>query len=319
MIKTLLLPVMVMFLFSGCYRDSEEFLVTGREGDISSFFNSVQTLHKTTSFNADQDFVIIEPDNSIVEIPANAFEDSQGNVVSNKLVYLDYLMLKDKGLLVMYDKPTISNGQLLETGGVFHFEAWNEERTEQYFLRDNYFLAVSSSSDEQVNGMKLFYGEGNTGEFNWNEVTSNWAEVTIDEWVFQDSTQIVDGVGYSFLVDELTWINCDVFNDIPDNQKTSACVEMPETYTNTNTAVFAIFTDIESVLGLQGSPTTKKFCDSYNAMPIGYNVTFITISALGSDVYYFGMKNALIQENHEEFITPEEKTLQEILDILAMF
>jgi len=73
------------------------------------------------------------------------------------------------------------------------------------------------------------------------------------------------------------------------------------------------------VVALQGNPDLKQFCEPYSQMPIGYDVPFISISALGNDVYYFGMKNAVIEEDHYELIIPEQKTLQEILDILGMF
>jgi len=227
--------------------------------------------------------------------------------------------LKDKGLLVLNNKPTISNGQLLESGGVFKFDALRVSDGEQLFLRDGYGISVKTTSETQLPNMQLFTGGEDDFGFNWDVVNAGWGDVQINEWAFQDSSEVIEGVGYEFLVESLDWINCDVFYDIPDDEKTGACVVLPEIYTNLNTAVFVIFTDINSVTGLYGTPETMKFCDPYNSIPIGYDVTFITISAMGNDEYHFGMKNALITDNHEETIVPEVKTLEEILDILGMF
>jgi hypothetical protein len=83
--------------------------------------------------------------------------------------------------------------------------------------------------------------------------------------------------------------------------------------------VFTIFNDINSVTTLVGEADTMMFCDPYAAIPIGYDVTFICISAMGPDLYHFGMKNAVISDNHVDQIVPEERTLEEILDILGMF
>lgn len=319
-ILRLWLPFAAICIFlSGCYQDAEYFIKEGSSGAIEQFFDAVQTLESTTTINSNAETNIITEDNSIITIPANAFQDANGNVVNNENVQFEYLVIKDKGVLVMYNKPTISDGLLLESGGVFYFEASNPTTNEDYQLRDGYSILVRSIDPNPQSGMELFTGEERGIEYNWNTVDAEWGDVMISEWVFQDSNQVIDGFGYEFLVDSLTWINCDVFYDLPDDQKTSACVTLPEIYTNQNTIVFGIFTDINSVVGLYGDPQTKKFCDNYEAMPIGYDITFVSISVMGNDIYHFGMKSAVISDNHEEFIAPEVKTLEEILDLLGMF
>lgn len=319
-ILRLWLPFAAICIFlSGCYRDAEYFIKEGSSGDIEQFFDAVQTLETITAINPNTETNIITADNTILTIPASAFQDINGNVVNSETIDFEYLVIKDKGLLVMYNKPTISDGILLESGGVFYFEARNPESNETFYLREGYSILVRSIDPNPQNGMELFTGEEMGAEYNWNTIENDeWGDVMISEWGFQDST-IIEGFGYEFLVDSLTWINCDVFYDLPDDQKTSACVTLPEIYTNQNTVVFGIFTDINSVIGLYGNPDTEKFCDNYDAVPIGFNITFVSISVMGNDIYHFGMKSAVISENHEEFIVPEIKTLEEILDILGMF
>ncbi len=313
----------IIFFLSGCYQDEIEFIPSGTNADIQNFFSAIQTLEDNVLFNVNDGTVIVTDDNSLLHIGPKIFVDANGNLVENSDVRFEYLLIKDKGVLIMYNKPTISDGRLLESGGVFHFEAWNADGTERYYLAPGASIQVQSTSDNPIEGMQLFYGEElSDGEYNWDFIepeSPDWA-VPINEWIFGDSTNMfIDGFGYDFLIDSLTWINCDIFNDISDDLKTMACVELPEQYTNQNTVVFAVFTDINSVVALQGDPNLKMFCEPYSQMPIGYDVTFVSISALGNDEYYFGMKNAVLEENHQEIIFPESKTLQEILDILGMF
>lgn len=325
-ILRLWLPFATICIFlSGCYKDEVYFVKEGSTGAIEQFFDAVQTLETTRTLDNGVTNIITS-DESIITIPADAFEDSNGNVVANENVTLEYLIIKDKGVLVMYNKPTISDGLLLESGGVFYFDAYNKDDTnDAYFLRDGYAIQVRSTDNNPQTGMLLFTGEENGLEYNWNPIPSfnatdpEWVTADATEWVFQDSSEVLDGLGYEFFIDDLDWINCDIFYDLPDDEKTTACVSLPKIYTNENTVVFSIFTDIQSVLGLYGSAETEKFCENYGAMPIGFNVTFVSISAMGNDIYHFGMKSAVITENHEEFITPEVKTLDEILDILGMF
>ncbi len=314
------LPFAIICIFlAGCYQDKDFFILEGTTGNIDQFFSTVQTLEREFTFNVDNGTMIVTADNSILSIPADAFQDANGNVVSNTMVTLEYLLIKDKGLLVMYDKPTISDGRLLESGGVFYFEAYDASTGEQFELREGSSIEVMSVEENPIQGMQLFTGENADPTFNWEEVNDTWGAVQINEWSVLVDSMEVEGVGYEFVVDSMTWINCDVFNNIPDDEKTEVCVSLPEIYTNRNTAVFTIFNDINSVTTLVGEADTMMFCDPYAAIPIGYDVTFICISAMGPDLYHFGMKNAVISDNHVDQIVPEERTLEEILDILGMF
>jgi len=307
---------------SGCYSDNNFFLVTQKAGDIELFFDKVQTKEQTISVNADDGLTIITDRQTIIDIPGGAFEDQSGNTISNAEVLFSYLELKDKGSIVLYNKPTVTGSEIIETGGVFYFSATDASGQNELSLVNGKSINVRTKADNPVDDMELFWGNEEGSRFYWDEADNDpnsWSNVMVSEWVLMDSNMVIEGLGYEFLSDRLEWINCDRFLDIPADQLTSVCVALPENYTNQNTIVFAIFKDINSVVGLFGDADIKMFCDTYEAMPIGYDLDFISITAFVDGTYHYASTSATITANHENSLVPEEKTLQEILDLLGQY
>jgi hypothetical protein len=182
--------------------------------------------------------------------------------------------------------------------------------------------------------MELFYGMreyDNTRQdsiYTWDEADDNpntWDNVAVTEWVaLADSQQIITGFGYECFSDSLKWINFDVFNNIPENERTDVCVTLPEEYGNVNTVVFLVFKDQNSVIALPGNPGTRQFCNYYTqfiqlGVPIGASVSFVVISEQGEDEYFYAKVDAVIEENHQEFIFPQQTPLEVIKTAIMAF
>ena len=320
--KGLPLTIFLIFLL-GCVDDFERFTPYPPEGDIESFYTKVQTLSEIYSVDAEQGGNIITDHRTILTIPASAFMYPDGAIATGA-VEIDFLEIYDKGLMIMYNKPTVSNGRLLESDGVFNISA--TQNGQNLLIRKGYDLRLRVPNEEPNNAMQLFYGGEenieNVDGFNWTPVNRDGSTantIGINEWAWQDSLDNWFDFGYEFFTDSLTWINIDVFKDIPEDQKTDVCVELPEIYTNTNTVTFMVFRDFDSVVSLYGDSESKLFCEPYGLTPIGFNVTFVVISSQGDDTYHFGIADATIVKDHLEYIVPEPKTIEEILDILGMF
>ena len=111
------------------------------------------------------------------------------------------------------------------------------------------------------------------------------------------------GFGYECWSDSLKWINIDLFMDIPEEDRTDVCVDLPEEYGNVNTAVFLIFDDFNGIIHLPGNPETMQFCNYYTqfitvGVPIGAPVKFVVISEQGEDCYHFALSETEIEVNH---------------------
>ncbi|MDQ3015951.1 MAG: hypothetical protein M3R25_04410, partial [Bacteroidota bacterium] len=130
------------------------------------------------------------------------------------------------------------------------------------------------------------------------------------------SQQIITGFGYECFSDSTDWINVDVFFEIPEDQRTDVCVELPEEYTNTNTQVFMVFNDYKSIVMLEGNADLELFCEHYGSTPKGFNVTFVVISELGEDTYLFDAKTTTVGQNHVETLKPVMTPFIEIKNYL---
>ncbi len=317
----ILLPVALMVLVCSC-RDSIDFVAGPITGNVEGFFDNVQTHSKSLSFENSMGAQIITSNFSVITIPSNAFVDNSGAVIEGAIDF-EYIELLDKGLMMLYKVPTTTTASLIESDGVFHLSASHNNSAVK--LDDDVTINIKLPNNNPRDQMELFYGNDSGDGFNWIEADDNpntWENIQISEWVVTDSTtgNGFEGFGYEFEINDLQWINCDIYYDLPNAAKTDVCIQLPEElYNNVNTTVYMVINDINSFAVLQGNPDTKKFCEPYGLTPIGLEVTFVTISEISEDNYHFGTKTATITENFEGLISPEEKSLNEILDILGMF
>lgn len=306
------------FLLSGCVKEYDRFTAYPPTGDISDFFEAIPTTAENKQlFLAENGTVIVTDNRTLIRIPSNALVDLSGNLIQGEVTF-SYKELHTMSELILNNVPTVSDGRLIASAGVFDFRAFQNDN--ELNLKDGKKIRVQLPTQDPKEKMELFYGsEGSSTGFNWEEADMDstiWNNVNLREWEFQDSIQEWFDYGYEFECDQLKWINVDIFVEVPEDQKTSVCVELPEIYNNKNTVVFMVFNDIRSFVNLPGNGDTMKFCEPYGLSPIGYNVTFVTISSLGDDEFHLGVASTTITKDHNQFIVPEAKTISEILAFL---
>lgn len=309
----LCLPFAAVLIFlSGCYKDDVEFVTTGADGEFESFYLDIREPADFVLFNVNDGISLETEDLSRIEVPTQAFVDQNLQVIEDQEVRLEYRFIKEKGELIKYNKPTVSNGELLESGGVFLLEAFNPASMEKYDLNPSKSIRILSSDPNPNEEMALFYGDDSSSSYNWEIYSEN-----VQPSVWGDQSDSTEVLGYEFEMDSLTWVNCDVFSNIPENEQTGLCVELPEIYTNINTMLFVVFKERNSVVSLIGNPDIEQFCDPYELMPIGDEIDIISITSFDNGVYYFGMKNVVLSASTQESIEPERKSIEEINEILS--
>ena len=315
--KSFLFTLTVLFMVS-CAKDIDIFTPNGPIGNIDAFFSKVQSLSTTQEIMAETTFTIVTENETLIHIPDNAFVYLNGDNVQGN-VDIEFIEVLDRSLMMLYKVPTVSGNDLLESDAVYYINATKEGQ--QLKLAEGKYIRFQIPNDDPDNLIQIFYGDEVNEEFNWrlSDPPQGWATLTINEWQWQDLPNSIFGFGYDFEINELNWINVDIFKDVPEDQRTDVCVELPEIYTNKNSIVFMVFNDFNSVVGFVGDPDEMNFCEPYGLTPIGFNVTFVVISEQGDGIYHFGTKGAVIEEHHREFMVPEEKTIEEILDIISQF
>lgn len=301
---------MILFTFS-CVEEFDTFTPLPESIELTSIL-SPEDAYATINFSNDQGISFSTINGTRISVPANAFFINATNA-KNEITF-NYLEIYSKGDKIKFDVPTISNGQLLESDGVFYFDA--KSGNEKASLIPGKQIKVQLLNNQPNPGMELFYGERSEDRFNWNEAdqdSMNTGGIQILEE--RDTTGEVL-IGYEFFTDSLKWINVDVFVDIPKEERTVVCIELPETYNHENTTIYMVFRNYNSVLTLHTEEGSSKFCEPYGATPIGEEVIFVVISKQGEETYHFALMDDVITAGYVADMFPEETPLSEILAAL---
>ncbi len=232
----------------------------------------------------------------------NCCTNTTGQAITGK-VNVEALLIKNKGDMVLMNKPTSSNGQLLVSGGEIFITLHQNGQPLQ--LAPNAWLAIRYADAVPDSKMKLFYGdETNPQQFNW--IPS------------RDSLSATNQF-YEIVSSKLRWINCDYFYDTTGTTRSTVSAHLPFNYTNANTEIFLVFNNIRSVLGMYGDVAEKKFISS--KVPGNLPATVVAISKQGND-YFLGKEQIITGANitlgnQKVSLTPIKTSLADIKAFLA--
>jgi hypothetical protein len=243
--------------------------------------------------SAERGTTLVTPDNVSVEFPANSCT-KQNNQLCTGNLKVEVLVLRKKGEFLLNNVPTVSIGKQLISGGAVQVKV-TQNGEEMKLARNISFRVKFQSAGAPDASMKLFEGKTiGRFQFDWIPVSTAITNApTLRPWA--DSAQQGRTSGYDLLLDRFSWINCDKFSGDSTSLTNKFCVALPDTFTNQNTSVFAVFKDINSVVSLAGVGSTKQFCvpSNYRGLPIGKVVNIISISTI-KDRIYIGKKEVTI-------------------------
>ncbi len=316
---------------NACQKDSNEFIPTGtrtetivaKPGDtafldesklgpidttkplsVEKCQNAIPNIAPfTDTLTAEKGKTITFPDGTIVEIPANVCTNNpDGNKkdACKGQLRVFILVLKTRGELITYNLPTVSEGALLQSGGVVFLQV--TQNGKPVFLQTGSYVKVRYKMPVVYTDMKYFEGDNDINtrlNFDWKLIDDNRGGGSN-----MDSVRLkaVDYTTYQLLITRFTWVNCDRFyaDNTPLSKKLA--VALPDSFSNQNTSVFIAFTDALSVVRLVGDPSKRAFVipGSYKGLPTGKPGIVVTISLLtvkNTDRYYFSATPVTIGDN----------------------
>jgi hypothetical protein len=336
--KNLFYTILALGLFLstvGCDKDNQEFIPTGKETTVLSGTKSPidtavyedesllvsprpadpaqsLTIEKLNdllekpvykdSFTAENGGKIVSPDDVTVEFPANCCKG--GNGVCKGKLDVEILILRTRGEILANDKPTISGGKLLTSGGVVFINV--KQNGVGVTLISNKTVSIKYKMRPVETDMKFFEGK------NENRLKFDWSLISNREiGIWQDSSR--QSNGYEIFTDRFGWINCDKFNPETNNLTDKITVALPDSFSNRNTGVFLVFKDILSVVKLAGDPQTRKFTipKNYKGLPVGRQVT-VVVYGIVKDKTYFATQDLTIAATNALTINPLPLSLEEI-------
>ena len=307
--KTLLLLSAATILVVGCKKEDPVPTPTptpnvpGTSNLSSLFDDNISNKTQTCTIDAATWNSIEGAEGTRVFIPANSFQDASGTPVSGsvEIKMVEILTLADA---ILTNKPTISNGSLLTTGGELNINAYQGGDVLGLTPGANITFTVPTTTPD--NNMGLFLGTpGSNVDVNW--VPSDSLGVTDSVIVAGDTTGSggwSDYYWFDITGDSLGWINCDYFYGDP-NPMTDLSIIPNSGHDETNTMVWIHVASANSV-----APTWWDMTDSFdfNSIPETTNVTIVAISEI-SGQYYSAIVPITVSTNHVENITLNATTL----------
>ncbi len=215
-------------------------------GNLEDFF-SKQVDIQSFSLEANQDNTITAANGTEINIPANSFADASGNAVTGT-VNLNLKELLSKANMVLSNKPTMSNGELLvSTGALFLNPTQDDQnlafsnlvetiipKTLDFDPFEGFHLLTSGSNSNLGTALNWSIGDQNSFEemnegFNITSNKVNWMSIG-KLYDSNTSTISVNPVGYGIYVDDQTAFL--VYKNINAVQQAKAVVGAPIIFEN---------------------------------------------------------------------------------------
>ncbi len=269
------------------------------------------------SFDASKDTTLKYGDSLEVTFTAGSCVGAGGATVTGKL-RLELFRLKKKGDFIKAFTPTTSNGYPLETAGAFFIRVLKEGK--ELTLAPGAFIKIRFSDTEPPKpNLHVFNGtESNPVPVSGIDTSFTWTRDSDTSLVrIYTKPSTIPGapqiMGYEMIAKNLRWVNAERFIDT-SRAKTKIHAILPLNYTNKNTAVFAVFTEQKTVVYLRPDFGTRTY--SAANIPIGTKLKLVTISRI-ADGLYLGSKDVNSVGTAVSYsITPEKKSLKDILQFL---
>jgi hypothetical protein len=293
--------VVVASVFTGCKKnknenptpDSPPVTITSSSTMIDFISkNGAQKQNFTVNVDNGQ-ATITGVEGTKVTFPEDAFTTTSGQPVTGS-ISVQLVEIFDQAGMVLSDRPTTSNGQLLVSGGEIFIGATANGQT--LVLNDSTSILITLPSDSVNAGMTLFTGS-DSSQFNWNVIpnvvqTNNqqfsdtsWANDTIPYFYYDPSK-------YIFTITQLGWINCDLFYNTPNT--TSINITCSGIVDAVNMRAYLVYKNINSVAQLWSNSTPGIFTQSN--VPNGEPIS-IAVFCLKDGKEYLGIKEVTVSTN----------------------
>ena len=206
--------------------------------DVSSLIQDLKSESQTFDIS-DQTIpsTIIGQGGTIIDFAANSFTDSDGNAVTSGIVILldEYLSLAE---MMKNNIQTLSNGQLLVTGGSFNLAATDNNNNPLTINPGsiNSQLPILTDITGFESGMSLFVGETNT--INGTEQI-NWTQGNNNEFWLNEGFMNFYGI-------DLGLSNCDVLYEMAGEDGTQFSVYVENNTTPSNYMIWMFINDFPS-------------------------------------------------------------------------
>ncbi len=274
--------------------------------EIEKLYKELSSPLVSDSISAEQGGKIKLQDNMYIEFPANSCVNKL-NVPCRGKIDVEAIILRTKGELITYDKPTTAAGRLLTSGGVLFITA--KQNGVEVRLATGKSIKIRYKMPVVEPNMQVLAGRFlNRLQFEWATFASTGTQTGVTIW----TENALEKKGYDVFCDRLGWISCNKLN-LATNVSNKFCVTVADTFTNRNTSVYLALKNSLSVVKLEGMPSTKQFCLplTFKGLPIGEQVSVVSVTNVNGR-FYTDIQETTVGVNNTVRLKPQPILLIEL-------
>lgn len=283
--KILLFLFLTAFIFT-CKKKKEDEPVVSSANEIGEVFNQQGVpLQTFTVSNAANVTKYTNAGNYFV-LSANTFVDANGKQVTGN-IDVEVKEAISKKEFIYSNLTTKSGNNYLVSGGMMYFGATQNGNALKLAPGKTINTFIKATLGSSI-AMKKYYDAvlpKNPGDGN-----ADWT-LSIDTTAMP---LVIDSLGansfYFFKVTSLGWINCDYFYSNP-NPTTTVTINLSETYTDKNCAVF-FSVDGKKVIG--GSLYNNANGFTISNIPVSTAVSFVAIAKVNNQYFFAVSSNTVV-------------------------
>lgn len=289
------------------------------EAELNRFFNNGKEAFQNFSFDLSQAQIIKGKGGTVLTIPANAFIHPNGQAISGH-VTVSLREMYSPGALIFNKAATVSNGQILSSGGSFQLQV--QQNGADLRLANGVQIGVQVPTDSVDSNMQLFTANGRDTT---NQVAWQAQNTTVVDSVLDTTGTGGQGGGGRVLVDSLyafqlnslfRFINCDYFWNDP-RPLTEVTIRVDSAMTYQNTRVLVYLPSINALVPVYTFQSPDFLINGSYRLPVGINAVFIAINIDNLGVYHYALQQNAVAQNHLEIMNFQTITQAQLTQLLT--
>ncbi len=248
--------------------------------------------------------IFATPNKTYFEIPAKAFVDKSGNPVK-KTISLDILEIKKSSDIIRCNSNSIPNDVLSQP--IIQFKITAKTGNEELFLANDKSFKTLIESSTSLGLTNIFLGTEHPNGILWEE-DMDMNNLILNAWDTEGGTVS----GFEMTLTKMGWISLQT--SLPNYEKASLSIELPNQYSSKNTAVYTVIKSMNAVIPMLDNPDQHGFYSSQ--IPKDKDISIISISKQGNNEYFFSKKDANLKEASGLKLDPKMVTFTELMHLL---
>jgi len=298
----------IFFIFS-CEKDNSTPTTSNvkKQSALTDLFKNIAPPIQNFTITAGQYQVVTGEKGTKIAFFNNSFKKKDGTILTSGSVKIVLQEMLTGSEMILANKTTTSNGQLLQSGGQILVKAYLNG--EELLVNKNAKPEVLIPSNT-LRTMSLYAGTIKENDSIKGDTSINW-DITKDTVKVKDTQAFVGGTfwprGYGFFMDSFRYWNCDQLWDAPSG-RTELNITLPTGFVDSNSSVFIYFTSINSVAKCEGFiKSTNTFHLNHSTAPIGMSIKILAIGHKNGK-YYYEIKSAMVTDGYSTTMSPIEVT-----------